>query len=168
MNRYLLVLAFLFSTALLAQDTFVNFAVGPDIQVKSVENGYNSTRFRMEAELGEKNFGFVLQPAFGDDVFSLFLGPRLMLPLQIGSRPIFIIPDLTVGGDFGFGHDTVGFALDFKVGFRVFYEFARGFAATIRPFGLSLRPFNVWFGNTPNQVQLSAVYEMSFGLAYFF
>ena len=91
-----------------------------------------------------------------------------MLPFQVGSRPIFIIPDFTTGIDFGFGRDTVGTAIDFKFGFRIFYEFKPGMGLSFRPFGIALRPFNVWFGNTPNQTQLSVVYEMSFGFSYFF
>lgn len=168
MRRYLIALAFLCSTGAFAQDAYFNFSLGPDIQVKQVESGYTDTRLRLEFELGEKNFGFVFQPSFGNDVFALFLGPRLMLPLQIGSSPLFIIPDVTVGPDFGFAHDTVGLALDFKLGFRAFYEFAKGFAVSFRPFGVTLRPFNTWFGTYPNQTKLSVTYEMQFGIAYFF
>jgi hypothetical protein len=168
MLRFLLGLLLCASTTVYAQSAFVNVGIGPDIQVKSVAQGYDSTRFRMEVELGEKNFGFTIQPAFGNDAFSLFLGPRLMLPYQIGKQPLFIIPDFTVGPDFGFGHDTVGFAVDVKFGFRAFYEFREGMAISFRPFGMTLRPFNVWFGATPNQSQLSVTYEMSFGFAYFF
>jgi hypothetical protein len=168
MLRFLLGFLICTSATVNAQSTFLNVGIGPDIQVKSVESGYSSSRFRMEVELGEKNFGFTLQPAFGNDAFSLFLGPRLMLPFQVGTQPLFIIPDFTVGPDFGFANSTVGIALDFKFGFRAFYEFADGMAISFRPFGMTLRPFNVWFGNTPNQIQMSVTYEMSFGFAYFF
>ncbi|MFH1223625.1 MAG: hypothetical protein V1647_04710 [Pseudomonadota bacterium] len=168
MRRFLVILAFLGSSALFAQDTFFNFALGGDFMVTRAQSGYDSARFRMELELGEKNYGFVLQPAFGNDVTSLFLGPRLMLPFQIGSRPLFIIPDFTIGVDFGFGNDTIGMALDLKFGFRVFYEFTQGFALSVRPFGLALRPFNVWFGNTPNQTHISVAYEINAGIVYFF
>jgi len=168
MLRFLLGFLFFASTTVHAQSAFLNVGLGPDIQVKSVAQGYSSSRLRMEVELGEKNFGFTVQPAFGDDAFSLFLGPRLMLPFQVGSQPLFIIPDFTVGPDFGFAHDTVGIAIDLKFGFRAFYEFADGMAISFRPFGMTLRPFNVWFGNTPNQSQMSVTYELSFGFAYFF
>jgi hypothetical protein len=168
MLRFLLGFLLCASSVVHAQSAFVNVGIGPDIQVKSVSQSYDSTRFRMEVELGEKNFGFTLQPAFGDGAFSLFLGPRFMLPIQIGKLPLFIIPDFTIGPDFGFGYDTVGLAIDLKFGFRAFYEFADGMAVTFRPFGMTLRPFNVWFGPTPNQTQMSVTYEMSFGFAYFF
>jgi len=168
MRKYFVILAFLFTGSLFAQDTFFNFAIGPDFMVKSVPGGYDSTRFRMEAELGERYLGFVIQPAFGNDAFTLLFGPRFMMPFQVGSRPIFIIPDATLGFDFGFGHDTVGLALDLKFGFRAFYVFTKGMGISFRPFGMSLRPFNVWFGSTPNQTQISVAYEMSFGFAYFF
>ncbi|MEI6079661.1 MAG: hypothetical protein WCQ53_03370 [bacterium] len=168
MRKILIILVLMLSGSLFAQDTFFNFGIGPDFMVKSAPSGYNSARFRMELELGERYFGFVVQPAFGNDATSVFFGPRLMLPFQVGSHPIFIIPDFTPGVDFGFGNDTVGLALDFKFGLRLFYEFAQGMAISFRPFGMSLRPFNVWFGNTPNQTQISVTYEMSFGFAYFF
>lgn len=168
MFKLILILFLSAPVVLDAQSAFFNFGIGPDFQVKSVPNSYNSARFRMEAEIGEKNFGFTAQPAFGNGAFSLFLGPRLMAPFQIGSEPLFVIPDLTVGVDFGFGHDTVGLALDIKTGFRLFYEFTKGMALSFRPFGLSLRPFNTWFGNYPNQSQISVTYELSFGFAYFF
>ena len=168
MKKILCLAAFLFAVSLYAQDTYVNFGIGADVPVKKVNNGYQSSRFRMELELGERYFGFVAQPAFGDDAFSLFLGPRLMLPFQIGSRPIFIIPDFTAGLDFGFGHSTVGLGLDFKLGFRTFYEFREGMAISFRPFGMSIRPFNVWFGGTSNQSQISVMYEINVGFAYFF
>ena len=168
MLRFLLGFLLCASSVVYAQSAFVNVGLGPDIQVKSVAQSYDSTRFRMEVELGEKNFGFTLQPAFGNDAFSLFLGPRLMLPIQIGVLPLFIIPDFTVGPDIAFANDTIGFAVDIKFGFRAFYEFRDGMAISFRPFGLTLRPFNVWFGSTPNQSQMSVTYEMSFGFAYFF
>ncbi len=169
MKRLFCLLVFMsVSTAIYAQDTYVNLGLGADIPVKKVANGYDGTRFRMEVELGERYFGFVAQPAFGNGAFSLFLGPRLMLPFQIGSRPLFIIPDFTTGIDFGFANSTVGLALDFKFGFRTFYEFSRGFAFSFRPFGIAIRPFNVWFGGTPNQSQISVVYEINAGIAYFF
>ena len=168
MLRFLLGLLLCASTTVHAQSAFVNVGIGPDIQVKSVNNSYDSTRLRMELELGEKNFGFTLQPAFGNDSFSLFLGPRLMLPFQIGNQPLFIIPDFTVGPDFGFANDTIGLALDFKFGFRAFYEFADGMGVSFRPFGITLRPFNTWFGTAPNQGQMSVTYEISFGFCYFF
>lgn len=167
--KKLLVMALLFgSIGLFAQDTYINFGLGSDIPVKKIDGGYSKSRFRMEVEVGERNFGFVAQPAFGNGAFSLFLGPRLMLPFQIGSRPFFIIPDFTVGPDFGFGNDTVGMALDFKLGFRLFYEFSEGKAISFRPFGMTIRPFNVWFGNTPNQEHIAVVYEINAGFAYFF
>jgi hypothetical protein len=168
MRKILIGLVLIFSGSLFAQDTFFNFGIGPDFMVKSAPSGYDGARFRMEAELGERYFGFVVQPAFGNDSFSLFFGPRLMLPFQIGSQPVFIIPDITVGADFGFSRGTVGLAFDFKFGLRTFYEFRPGMGISFRPFGLGLRPVNVWFGNTPNQTQISVTYEMSFGFAYFF
>jgi hypothetical protein len=169
MRKYFILLILLFlSSYTYAQDTFFNVGIGPDFMVKEVPNSYDGARFRIEAEIGEKYFAFVLQPAFGNGAFTLFLGPRLMLPFQVGSRPIFIIPDFTTGIDFGFGRDTVGTAIDFKFGFRIFYEFKPGMGLSFRPFGIGLRPFNVWFGNAPNQTQLSVTYEMSFGFSYFF
>ncbi|MEI6092440.1 MAG: hypothetical protein WCQ47_02010 [bacterium] len=168
MRKLLLIFVLVFSSTLFAEDTFFNFSIGPDIMVKKAPSGYDSTRFRMEAELGERYFGFVIQPSFGNDAFALFFGPRLMLPFQVGSRPIFIIPDLTVGADFGFAQETVGLAFDFKLGFRTFYEFAPGMAISFRPFGVCLRPVNVWFGNAPNQVQIAVTYEMNVGFTYFF
>ncbi len=168
MKKILCALVFLFTVGLYAQDTYFNFGLGADVPVKKVNNGYQGSRFRMELELGERYFGFVAQPAFGNDAFSLFLGPRLMLPFQIGSRPIFIIPDFTTGIDFGFANSTVGLGLDFKFGFRAFYEFREGMAVSFRPFGMSIRPFNVWFGGTPNQSQISVMYEINAGFAYFF
>ncbi len=168
MRKIFLAVVLLSAFGLYAQDTYVNFGLGADVPVKKVTNGYQNTRFRMDIELGERYFGFVLQPAFGGGAFSLFMGPRFMLPFQVGSRPLFIIPDFTVGADFGFGHGTVGLGLDFKFGFRAFYEFKEGMAISFRPFGMSLRPFNVWFGGTPNQSQMSVVYEINIGFAYFF
>lgn len=168
MKKTLCALLFLCAGGLFAQDTYLNIGLGADIPVKKVANGYSGTRFRMEAEIGERYFGFVAQPAFGNDAFSLFLGPRLMLPFQVGSRPLFIIPDFTTGIDFGFANSTVGMAIDFKFGFRAFYEFREGMAISFRPFGMSVRPFNVWFGGTPNQSHISVMYEINVGFAYFF
>ncbi len=168
MRKYIIVIILIFSGSMFAQDTFFNFSVGPDIVVKKSPSGYDSARFRMEAELGERYFGFVIQPAFGNDAFSLFFGPRFMLPFQIGSHPFFIIPDFTPGFDFGFANTTVGLAMDLTFGFRLFYEFKQGMAVSFRPFGMTLRPFNVWFGNTPNQSQISVLYQMNVGFTYFF
>jgi hypothetical protein len=151
MLRFLLGFLLCASSVVHAQSAFVNVGLGPDFQVKSVSQSYDT-----------------VQPAFGNDAFSLFLGPRLMLPIQIGKQPLFIIPDFTIGPDFGFSHDTIGFAVDLKFGFRAIYEFADGMGVSFRPFGLTLRPFNVWFGPTPNQTQMSVTYEMSFGFVYFF
>ena len=101
MLRFLLGFLLCASSVVHAQSAFVNVGLGPDFQVKTVADSYDSTRFRMEVEVGEKNLGFTLQPAFGNDAFSLFLGPRFMYPIQIGKLPLFIIPDFTIGPDFG-------------------------------------------------------------------
>jgi hypothetical protein len=167
MKKILFLLVFVPST-LFSQGAYFNFSIGPDVQVKKVVNSYSKTRFRTNFEIGSKNFAFAFQPAFGNDSVSLFLAPKFMIPLQIGSNPLFIIPDFTPGFDFGFSNGDVGFAIDIKFYLRAFYEFKPGMAITFTPFGLSLRPVNVWFGSRPNQTQLSVVYELAFGYAYFF
>lgn len=152
----------------MAQGAYFHFSFGPDAQVKKATNGYQKTRFRTNFELGSRNFGFVLQPAFGNGATSLFIAPKFMMPFQIGSNPLFIIPDFTPGFDFGFAGGDVGLAMDLKFNLRAFYEFQRGLAITFKPFGLGIRPFNIWFGSPANQTKLSVTYEIQFGFAYFF
>ena len=71
MRKIFLAVVLLSAFGLYAQDTYVNFGLGADVPVKKVTNGYQNTRFRMDIELGERYFGFVLQPAFGGGAFSL-------------------------------------------------------------------------------------------------
>ncbi|MBN1114982.1 MAG: hypothetical protein JXA66_06540 [Oligoflexia bacterium] len=168
MRSYILLVLFVFSGYLGAQDAFFNLSIGPDMPIHDVPNSVQGTRFRMNFEVGGKHLGFVLQPAFGQDVNSVMFGPRFMVPFQIGSQPLFVIPDFTIGADFGFSNDVIGLAMDLKFGLRVFYEIADAVGIAFRPFGLALRPFNIWFGNTPNQTAISVRYELMLGFAYFF
>ena len=164
---YLLLCLMLNSTY--AQDAFFNMALGPDISVVNKENSSLTTaKFRLNLEIGTKNLGFVLQPSFGSGYTSLFLGPRFMLPIQVGDKALFIVPDSAIGIDFSFDDSDLGTALDIKFGVRLFYEIQDGMALSFRPFGLNIRPFNIWYGSRGNQVGLVLRYELMMGFAYFF
>jgi hypothetical protein len=170
MKVFLSAMFLVFSYSLNAQDAFFNISMGPDFVVKnpSDASALEGTRFRLELELGGKNLGFTFQPAFGGGASTIYMGPRFMLPFQIGSQPLFIVPDITVGPDFGFGNGQVSLAMDIKTGVRLFYELQEGMGISFRPFGFALRTFNIRFGEEPNQSQLSVRYEMLFGFTYFF
>jgi hypothetical protein len=169
MRRIFLTLIMFGAVSLMAEGAFFDFAMGPDWAVKDVQNSrMPNARFLMNLEVGGKHIGFTLQPSFGDGVTSIYLGPRLMMPIQIGDRPLFVVPDISIGPDFSFTNGIVGFTADMQFGFRIFYEIQDGFGISFRPFGMTIRPFNVWFGDTPNQVQIAVRYEMLFGFTYFF
>jgi len=166
---FILFIIQLFLNATYSQDAFFNLAFGPDIGVIDKENSkLTDTRFRINMEIGTRNIGFVFQPSFGSGYTSIFLGPRFMIPFQVGSKALFIVPDSAVGVDFSFDDKVLGTALDIKFGFRVFYEIQNSMAISFRPFGLNIRPFNVWYGSTPNQFGLVLRYELMLGFTYFF
>lgn len=152
-----------------AQDAFFSMGIGPDFGVVDKPNSQlTTTRARIDLAIGTKNIGFSFQPSFGSGYTSIFLGPILMVPLQIGNKGLFIVPDASTGIDFSFDNTVLGTALDIKFGFKVFYEIQPSMAIAFRPFGLCMRPFNIWYGDTPNQFGLVLRYEMMLGFAYFF
>jgi hypothetical protein len=169
LKKFFLCSAFFISLSCFAQDAFFNVSMGPDFVIKNPDKGaVDGTRFRLELELGGKNFSFVFQPSFGSNTSSIYMGPRMMLPLQVGSQPLFVVPDCSVGPEFSFSEGNVALGLDFKFGVRLFYELQEGMGISFRPVGFALKTFNVWFGDAANQVQLGLRYEMLVGFVYFF
>lgn len=151
------------------QDAFFSMGIGPDFGIVDKDNSrLSSKRARVDIQLGTKNVGFAFQPSFGSGYTSIYIGPVFMLPFQVGSKGLFVVPDASLGVDFSFDDSVLGTSLDMKFGFKVFYEIQPSMAIAFRPFGLCLRPFNIWYGGTPNQIGLVLRYEIMLGFAYFF
>lgn len=168
MKKIIIFVVLTLSFSVFSDGAFVTMSLGPDIPVKEATNAYNSARFRMNMELGSRNFTFLIQPSFGNSVSAVFVGGRFMYPIPIGDAPLFFVPDFGAGVDLGFDGDTMGVAMDTKLGIRIFYEFYESMALVIRPVGLNIRFFNIWMGDRANQTSVSINYELQFGFTYFF
>ena len=99
MKKLLLFVGILLSGSIFAEGAFLTMSLGPDLVVQKAENGFQSARFRLNTEIGSKNFAFLIQPSFGSNVSAVFVGARFMYPIPMGDAPLFVVPDFGTGVD---------------------------------------------------------------------